>query len=270
MPFFLALFSFFTIEAQKPNKPLQPLDGIVEKHVVEQSRNLEYPDLREADLFWKKEISQLIDTRQLMNKYFAYPKRPFFTILKEAILKDELTAYSVETSDFSYPLTSGEVYDMLVETDTIVTYHPRTYDPITTVVQNEMDDLAVKRFRVKEIWYFDEEHATMKVRILGIAPIIDEYSEQGDFLYERPLFWIYYPHARELLAKETVFINGNDAARLSWEDVLEMRYFSATIIKESNVEDLRLKDKYSGVEQLMEARRINMSIFNFEHDLWSY
>lgn len=267
---FLVLLSFTNLRAQKTKKPTKAIDGIVEKHLIEQSRTLSYPDLREADLFWEKEIWRIVDTRELMNKHFSYPKRSFFSILKEAVLRDVLTAYSVETNDFSYALTSDEVYEMLVDTDTIITYDPKTYDPITTVVQNVMDDQSVKRFRLKEVWYFDEEHASMKVRIIGIAPVIDEYSDNGDFLYERPLFWVYYPHARKMLSKEEVFVDGNDAARLSWEDVLEMRFFSGSIIKESNIEDLRLKDMYSGVDRLMEAQKIERSIFNFEQDLWSY
>ena len=30
----------------------------------------------------------------------------------------------------------------------------------------------VKRFRLKEVWFFDEETSTLQVRILGIAPLI--------------------------------------------------------------------------------------------------
>ena len=111
----------------------------------------------------------------------------------------------------------------------------------------------------------------MKVRILGIAPLKDEFDENGNFLYELPMFWVYYPAARQTLANEMAFANGNDAASRSWEDVFESRYFNSYVIKESNVLDRRIEGYLTnGRERLMEAERIKQEIFNFEQDLWSY
>jgi len=128
----------------------------------------------------------------------------------------------------------------------------------------------VKRFRMKEVWFFDEETSTLQVRILGIAPLIDVNDENGNFLYEQPMFWIYYPAVRELLAKERVFNPGNDASPNTWEDLMEMRFFSSYIYNESNVYDRSLQMYLSGVDLLLEAESIKNEIFNFEHDLWSY
>ena len=72
------------------------------------------------------------------------------------------------------------------------------------------------------------------------------------------------------MANEQAYMVGNDAAPISWEDILEMRYFSSYIYKESNVQDRRLEDYLTGVDKLVEAKRIKNEIFNFEHDLWSY
>ena len=95
-------------------------------------------------------------------------------------------------------------------------------------------------------------------------------DDNGNFRYEQPLFWVYYPYAREILGRERVFNIGNDASPLTWEDVLEMRFFSSYIFKASNVFDRRIKDYLSGVDILMEADKIKNEIFNMEHDLWSY
>jgi hypothetical protein len=57
---------------------------------------------------------------------------------------------------------------------------------------------------------------------------------------------------------------------MSWEDIMEMRYFSSYIYKESNVYDRRLQDYLSGVDLLLEADKIKNEIFSFEHDLWSF
>ena len=38
------------------------------------------------------------------------------------------------------------------------------------------------------MWYIDKNSSQMKVRILGIAPIVDEVDENGNVLYQRVLF----------------------------------------------------------------------------------
>jgi gliding motility associated protien GldN len=120
------------------------------------------------------------------------------------------------------------------------------------------------------VWFFDEETSTMQVRIIGIAPLREVYDAQGNFKYEQPMFWAYYPQLRNTLASQEAFNPLNDAGRMSWEDIMEMRYFSSYIYKESNVYDRRLQDYLSGVDLLLEADKIKNEIFSFEHDLWSF
>lgn len=248
----------------------KPLDDIVEKKLTFEKRVLPYDHIREADIFWEKRIWRIIDVREKMNLAFAYPERPFFTILLEAAEAGEITVYSTEDDKFSIPLTPDEVATMGASVDTIATVDPETYIETFQVVRNEVNPQDVKRFRLKEVWFFDEESSTMQVRILGIAPLIEEYDDMGNFKYERPMFWVYYPEAREVLARERVFNIANDSSPMSYEDLFEMRFFSSYIFKESNVFDRRLQDYLSGADLLMEADKIRQEIFNFEHDLWAY
>ena len=229
-----------------------------------------YDHLREADIFWEKRIWRVLDVREKVNLAFAYPERPFFTILMEAAEAGEITVFSTEDDKFSIPLTPDEVASMGASVDTIATVDPETYEETFQVVRNEVNPSDVKRFRLKEIWFFDEETSTMQVRILGIAPLIEEFDDNGNFKYERPMFWVYYPEAREVLARERVFNIANDSSPMSYEDLFEMRFFSSYIYKESNVFDRRLEDYLSGADLLMESEKIRQEIFNFEHDLWSY
>ncbi|MCB0585528.1 MAG: gliding motility protein GldN [Phaeodactylibacter sp.] len=248
----------------------RPLDDIVEKRLTVERRVLPYDHIREADIFWEKRIWRVIDVREKMNLPFAYPERPFFTILMDAAESGEITVYSTEDDKFSIPLTPDEVASMGASVDTIATVDPETYEETYQIVRNEVNPQDVKRFRIKEIWFFDEETSTLQVRILGIAPLIEEYDDNGNFKYERPMFWVYYPEAREVLARERVFNVGNDNSPMTFEDLFEMRFFSSYIYKESNVFDRRLEDYLSGVDLLMEADKIKQEIFNFEHDLWTY
>ncbi len=256
---------------------ITPLDGVVKKKIMQERFVLPYEPIREADLFWEKRIWRVLDIREKINRPFSYPEAPFFELLVTAVENGDVSTYMNE--EFTQPLTSEELDGMLFSIDTTFVTNPDTYEDEMTIVRNEINYEDIKRFRIKEIWFFDEESSTLKVRILGIAPVKDVYDENtGEFLFEQPMFWVYYPDAREYLARHKVFIPGNDANPLSWEDFFEMRAFSSYIYKESNVNDFRLQDYpslqgedlYSGIQRLLESEKIKASIFNFEHDLWSY
>lgn len=256
---------------------ITPLDDIVEKRIMHERFILPYEPIREADLFWEKRIWRVLDVREKMNRPFIYPEAPFFTILVDGVESGNIVPYGDEK--FTGKLTSEDLTNLLFSIDTTFVTNPDTYEDEMTIVQNEINHNDIKRFRIKEIWFFDEESSTLKVRILGIAPVKDVYDENtGEFLFEQPLFWVYYPDTREYLARHKVFIPGNDANPLSWEDFFEMRPFSSYIYKESNVDGFRLQDYpslagsdlNSGIQRLLESEKIKASIFNFEHDLWSY
>lgn len=248
-----------------------PLDDITERHILAENRPLTYAPIREADILWEKRIWRVIDTREKMNKPFVAPESPFFEIIRRAALAGDLPVYSMDDDRFTKRLTVDEVLKKISRTDTIIRFDPETYSEEVVVVHNDIDWERVKRFRVKESWFFDKSVGTLRVRILGMAPLVDEVDEEGNFKYERPLFWVHYPTARPLLAQHKV-INwgGNVSANTTWEDWLEMRYFSALPMKENNVFDRRLQDYLSGTDLVLEARKIDDRLFNAEHDLWSY
>lgn len=246
-----------------------PLDGVVERSLTQEKRVLPYAHVREADYFWEKKVWRLIDIREKMNLPFKNPDGRFITILLEAAKAGEIEVY--EDEQFTIPLTVEEV--LLKEKgkpDTIMQLDPETYEDVITIVQNDLNPEDIKHFRIKEVWFFDKQTSTMKVRILGIAPIKELKDEYGNFIGVQPMFWVYYPDARHMLARHRAFRIGNDTSPLTWEDIMEMRFFSSYIYKQRNVLDLGLKDIYTGIDLLMEGEKIKQEIFHFEHDLWSF
>lgn len=248
-----------------------PIDDVVESSITAKKRVLPYDQPREADIFWKKRIWRIIDVREKMNLPFAYPKRPFVTILLEAINSKEKPLRIFQDEEFKTRLDTSAVNGLLYKIDTVMITDPVTYEQKQQIIKSEVNITEdVQRIRVKEIWFFDKESSTMQVRILGIAPVLPVKTSTGDKVGENVLFWIYYPDARETLAREKIFNEANDGAPMTWEDVFEMRYFSSYIYKASNVKDLRLQDQYTGRDLLLEADKIKQEIFNLEHDLWTY
>lgn len=261
-----------SIAFSQNSEKLNIIDGVVERTIQAEKAPLAYESLREADVSWEKKIWRIIDVREKMNLAFVYPNRPFYEILKEGITSGDLTVFSAETDDFSVPMSLEEAMQVGVSIDTILVPNLSNLSrDEMQIIRSEIDYSEIKRYRLKEVWFFDEESARMQVRIIGIAPIMEVLDEAGNFKYEQPMYWLYYPQLRNLLAKEQTPHFDNDAHPITWEDVLEMRYFSSYVYKASNVRDERIKDYIVGsMDQLLEADKIEHTLFNLEQDLWSY
>lgn len=281
------LLTFNTLEAQVKSevsitpvpKPLEselvattytPRDSPYDQINLKERRILRYDHIREADVMWQKRLWQIIDVREKMNIPFAYPARPLISIMLDNIASNNMKAYSAIDDKFTTPMNYEEIMARLNLVDTIIKFDPDTYEETVMVVENDFDPASVKRFRVKEDWFFDTETSTMKVRIMGIAPLMEDLDEFGNVRYEYPMFWIYYPDSRQTLAREAAFNPMNDVQQMSWEDLFEMRYFSSHIVKESNPYDRRIKDYKDGVNMVYESQKIKDRIRGFESDLWSY
>ncbi len=261
-------------ESSEPSEDMY-VDDIVSKRLIVENRVLPYEPIREADLAWQKRVWRVLDTREKMNLPFRYPEKPLFSVFREMVENGDITVFDDEK--FTLPLTAEQVEQSLNRVDTSIIFDYETYEEKVVVTKSEINWEDINRFRVKEMWFFDEESSRLKVRILGIAPERDVFDDETqEFKYSLPLFWIYYPEARDYLSKHRVFNENNDMAPMTWSDLFESRFFASVIYKSSNVLDLRVKDMFdaskenANIDILLESKKIKAELFNFEHDLWTY
>jgi gliding motility associated protien GldN len=262
-------------ESGKPTESVpnaEPInDSPYERKLFKEKKVLTNDHIREADVAYEKRMWRVIDVREKINQPFMYPKAPFINVILDAAKNGEITVYNTITGDdFKTPLNKIDLINTISSVDTVITYDPVTYEEKMVIAVNDLNYEDIKRFRVKEVWFFDKESGTMQCRILGIAPMKEVKDDKGNFRYEQPMFWAYYPNLRQVLARTEAFNPLNDAQRMTWEDIFEMRLFSSYITKESNVHDRRIEDYKTGVDALLEGNNIKNTVFNFEHDLWSY
>jgi gliding motility associated protien GldN len=234
------------------------------------------PTVRKADIMWSKRIWREIDLRQKMNQPFYYPLEPhnnwrnFITVIMDALKEGSITAYDISgTDEFTIPLNYQEIISRQVDTlhKTLKRSYP-PYNEYDTVIYTQFDANKVTRIRIKEDWYFDKKKSQMLVRILGICPVM--VKTRNDEEYTEPLFWIYYPEARPVLAHAEVFNRFNDAARRSYDELFIKRFFNSYIYKEQNVYDRRISEYAQGLDALLEAERVKNDLLNFEQNLWQY
>lgn len=251
----------------------EPLDGAWVKTTTKEKDVIPYDYIREADVFWAKRIWRMIDVREKMNLPFKYPQQPLIEILHTAAKNGELTVYDpsvVDADQFKQVMSVEDVKKLGTRVDTVMQINPITLEEEQVIQKNDLTWDKIVKYRVKEDWFFDEETSTMICRIIGIAPIMEDFDASGNYRGDMTMYWLYYPDLRPILAKYEVFNTKNDAVRMSWEDLFEARLFESYIYKESNVHDRNIQEYATGVDALLESDRVKGDLFVFEHDLWNY
>lgn len=285
--FFVASFVFMAdskliAQAEKTESSLPSedffIDDVVDKRLIVENRLMDYQPIREADIAWEVRIQRVIDTREKLNLPFRSEELNLFSTLIELVNNEEITVFSDEK--FKSPMTKEDIDKKLFSLDTIEDFDYETYTQVLKIVKNDIAWTDIFSYRIKEIWFFDKETSTMRQRILGIAPIYAKPKEIESGIAPYPLFWVYYPEARESFSKYRVFNESNDIAPMTWTDLFDARVFTSYIYKRSNVLDYRLKDYYqpnpesdvdmTGIDMLLHSDKIKNELFNFEHDLWEY
>ena len=254
-----------------------------------------YAPLRQADVMWSRKIWREIDMRQKINHPFYYPendgvghtivdRKSLIDVIYSAIQEGSITAYDnaamddefrEEMSQDAIKKIGGAKEEMVEVVDWDAVAEGADPSEATRMELNKtaFDRNSIKKWRLKEEWFFDKQRSVMDVRIIGLAPLQEDKDEvNGQILGTfSPLFWVYFPEAREILINAEVFnLVKNNAERRTYDDIFWKRMFGSTIVKESSVMDRKINEYMVGLDALLEAERIKTEIFNIEHDLWEY
>jgi gliding motility associated protien GldN len=274
------------IKLDTPRKSLRN-DAIIERNLVKDRTPLPYEHIREDDAVYRQRVWREIDVHEKMNLPFVYKatedngNQRLIYILLNGIKAGQITAFDANVDDrFTTPMTFQQIANGLVGQPKVIQIPDPVADPNgdkgimkDTTITEEFNPDAVERYQIKEEWVFDKESSRLHVRILGIAPEKTILNPDGSFRAVLPIFWVYYPEIRPILAKYEAYNGKNYGARMSWEELFESRMFSSRIIK-STVDNPGdqfiagyIKDP---ILQLLEGENIKEKIFNYEQDLWSY
>ena len=251
------------------------LDGVYVPEHAPSRQVISFTPLREADVMWLKRIWRVIDLREKINHVLYFPVEPIMDrrsltqVIYQAVIEGTITPYGTLDDEFTVQLTKAEVEQTTTRVDT--EYIENEYGDVEPVaIKEEFNPGNVKRYRLKEEWFFDNQKSVMEARIIGLCPVSEKFDENGDYKGELPLFWIYYPEAREIFSKEPVYNNHNDAERRTLEDIIWKRMFSSYVYKKTNVYDRKIQDYKLDLDLLLESQAIEKMMFDFEQDLWEY
>ena len=246
------------------------IKNIDQKQSDEESSFLEYNFIDDRDILWSKIVYEKIDLNEKLNFPLLFPiidsedrtRKSLWRILKENIENGKIKkVYDSRSDDF---LSSNEI----VKKDSIIDTYSSKYTEGDDKPKKFAVSDDIKAYYIKGMWYFDKRQSEMKYRLLGLMPYGNNLKEKGK---EQPYFWIWYPSIREILHKEMVYNDKNNANRISFDQLLISRRFNSYIYKEDNVYGNRAIGDYKmkGLQSILESERIKKEILDFEQDMWN-
>lgn len=277
--FALATTSYASAQANLLNsKKVEEIGFKSEAQIAsEDDKPLPYGYISDRDVLWSKVVWEYVDLNQKINLPYYYPidttnagltRRSLFDTLLKGIKNGEIKeVYS--DSYFTTKIGMDDIKQM--------TYNERD-DGYGNMDPYSVQSVDIKGYLIKGLWYFDKRGGELKYRMLALAPMGPDVQTLGveeiddkDNVYE--LFWVFFPDARNTLHASKVFNPKNTAHPLSYDNLLNARRFTSTILKEENIYgDRAIKDYVRGnsLFQLLEADRVKENIRNREMDMWNY
>ena len=291
--FIVALVLFQTAFAQS-NLLNAKLPADIGKKTAQQlaydnDKPLEYGYIDDRDILWSKVVWEYIDLNERLNLPYYYPvdttnvsndRRSLFDTLLRGIKNDEINQI-YDDSYFTAKMSKSEIDIKLQRIDTT----DAGFDELNagnTDIDEYIDRINltsqdIEGFKIKGLWYFDKRQGELKYRLLALAPVAPDVQTMGrddiDISEQLPLFWVWYPDARQLLHKMKVFNQKNSAYPISFDHLLNARRFNSIIYREENIHgdrDVTHYVKGNALFQVLESNKIKDDIRNKELDMWNY
>jgi gliding motility associated protien GldN len=254
--------------------------------LMDNDKPLEYGYVDDRDILYSKMVWEKVVLDERVNFPLYYPidtnnigkdRRSLFDVLMKSV-KDGDIENIYDDSYFTTKRTLKDIEASMVLIDTtelgIEQFNAGEEISPEYINRTEITAAHVVEYHIKGMYYFDKRLGELRYRILGIAPVVPDVNflneEEPDLV---PLFWVFFPDAREVLHKAKAFNAKNTAIPISFDHLLNSRRFNGYIFREANVQGDRSISEYvtdNALMQLLESDRVKEKIRDFEQDMWSY
>jgi gliding motility associated protien GldN len=251
---------------------------------------MQYAYVDQRDILWSKTVWEVIDLDERINFPLYYPvdtvaldvsRRSLYDVLVKSIKSGELSEVYVD-SYFTEKRAFKDLKATLQKIDTtdlgFQALNAGEVIPAEYINKRDITAADIEQYLIKGMWYFDKRLGELKYRLIGIAPVAPDVNFIDDDSVDPeenkvPLFWVWYPAARDILHNAKVFNQRNPSNPISFDMLLNARRFNSMIYREDNeFGDRDIKDYIvkNALFQLLESNRIKEAIRDKEQDMWSY
>lgn len=254
--------------------------------LMDNDKPLEYGYVDDRDILYATMIWEKVVLDERINFPMYYPidtnnigkdRRSLFDVLMRSVKNGDIE----NIYDDSYFTTKRTLKDIeasmvLVDTTELGIEQFNAGETISPeyISKREISAADVREYHIKGMYYFDKRLGELKYRLLGIAPVVPDVNfideDEPDLV---PLFWVFFPDARDVLHHAKAFNGKNSAIPISFDHLLNSRRFNGYIFREKNVQGNRAITEYitdNALMQLLESDRIKERIRDFEQDMWTY
>lgn len=244
------------------------------------------------DIVWSRIVYRIIDMRDKQNYQLYFPMRAndmyrsLFRTMLEAIAKGvpvyRRNAREIVPSFNDSSRLEGDELSKVFAYDNNMDNNLIQINPITkqAKVVNDQYYNYVKnqyKFLIQEIIFFDKHTSRMYSKIMSIAPIYAYHPDNSNsknpmkFFQESILCWFAFDELRPFLARQYVIPNGNETARLTYDEFFAQKLFTSYLLGDSNMFNRMLLESEMTYDRIhKEQNRIETELTNFEEDLWEY
>ena len=252
---------------------------------LDYDKPLPYGYVDSRDVLWGKNTWEIVDLDERVNFPLYYPidtnnigsdRRSLYDVLVKNVKAGKLDIYAdsyfnqkIELSDIAAAMSRVDTTDLGIEQINAGYEVDEQY-----IDRRDISAADIEQYWIRGYWYFDKRQGELKYRLIGLAPVAPDvnFIDDEDPVMV-PLFWVWYPTARDILHEAKVFNPQNSAQPISFDHILNSRRFNGVIYQVDNIQGDREVKEYiadNAMMQLLESQRIKEQIRNFEIDMWNY
>ena len=194
----------------------EEMNSVFKKEKHHNKKVQQYAALRQADVMWSRKIWREIDLRQKINHPFYYPendgvghtiedRKSLIDVIYSAILEGSITSYGNAAMDdeFREVMSQNAINQIggakeelieVIDWDAVAEGADPEEAKTTKLNKIPFNRNTVKKWRLKEEWFFDKQRSVMDVRIIGLAPLQEDRDEISNELSGTfsPIFWVHF------------------------------------------------------------------------------
>ena len=146
-------------------------------------------DLNAPSINWAKRMTRSIDTDEVT---VIKGKGTFAEILNKISIHYTETPESAKLNH-SYgkmlPMSAEDIKTMKNNIDTIITFDPKTFEEIVSVVKTTITPKTMHEVRIIQDWVWNKETQSLNIQLVAFAPILKRYDKKGTLLCSTPFFY---------------------------------------------------------------------------------